>query len=201
MRSRALPDGAHGKSALRAALGQRRIRAAVVAAQAPCGLMHGQARIALAARRRPAAGSAQERRRIAAAIEEDQHLALRAQMAPDGLDGGSRNARLHGIDAQIDEPEARRLRLRRAPRQRQPLIAPGERIVQRLKCGRRRTQHDRHAGALRAHDGKIARRVAKAALVLFERGVVLLVDDDEAESRHAARRRPSACRARCARGR
>ena len=39
------------------------------------------------------------------------------------------------------------------------------------------------AGALRAQDREIARRVAKAALLLLERGVVFLVDDHDAEIR------------------
>ena len=41
-----------------------------------------------------------------------------------------------------------------------------------------------HLRALRAQDGEVARRVAKAAFVLLERGVVFLVDDDHAEIGH-----------------
>jgi len=86
---RALSHRPQGKSALRTALRQWRIGAAMMAAQASCGLVHGQACITFAAGRRPPAGSAQESGRIPAAIEKHQHLALRTQMAPDGFDGGS----------------------------------------------------------------------------------------------------------------
>ena len=80
----ALADRLHREPALRAARRQRRIRTAVVAAQ-PAGLLvHGQARIALAARGDPAAGRAQQRRRVAAAVEEHQHLAVLGQVALDG---------------------------------------------------------------------------------------------------------------------
>ena len=54
-------------------------------------------------------------------------------------------------------------------------------VLQGLERGRRRAEHDGHAGALRAQDGEVARRIAEAALVLLERRVVFLVDDDDAE--------------------
>jgi hypothetical protein len=137
---RSLAHGAQGKSALWTGCGQWRIGAAVMAAQSLDGLMHRQARIACVAGRRPAAGGAQQSGRISAPIEKDQHLARGTQMAPDGFDRRSRNARLHGIHAQIDETQAWGLRLGRAPRQGQPLIAPGGGVVQSLKCGSRRTR-------------------------------------------------------------
>ena len=79
----ALADGLDGEAALRTARRQRRIGAAVMAAQALRGKVHREPRVALAARRDPAAGGAQQRRRIAAAVEEHQHLAAVAQMPLD----------------------------------------------------------------------------------------------------------------------
>jgi hypothetical protein len=66
-----------------------------------------------------------------------------------------------------------------------------------LQRWRRRAEHDRDAAFARAKDGDVARRVAHAVLLL-ERGVVLLVDDDQAEVGQGvktARRVPSTMRA------
>jgi hypothetical protein len=51
-----------------------------------------------------------------------------------------------------------------------------------LQRGRGRPQQHRHALQVAAVDGQVARRVARAFLLL-ERGVVLLVDDDQAQAR------------------
>ena len=86
-------------------------------------------------------------------------------------------------------------------------VLAGGHVLQGLERGSRRAQHDGHRGALRAQDGEIARRIAKAALVLLERGVVFFVDDDDAEigdrrehrrarAEHDARRCRSRIRAR-----
>ena len=54
-------------------------------------------------------------------------------------------------------------------------------VLQGFERRCRRSEHDRRAGSLRAQDGQIARRIAEAALVLLERGVVFFVDDDQSE--------------------
>ncbi len=57
-----------------------------------------------------------------------------------------------------------------------------------LQRGRRRAEHDRNAARVGAEDGNIARRIAHAILLL-ERGVVLFVDNDQAEVGHRGEHR------------
>ncbi len=89
----------------------------------------------------------------------------------------------HRVVAQVDDGGARRQRLAGAPRQRQAREFSAQHVLQRLERRRRGAEHHRSTGALRAQDGEVARRIAEAAFVLLERGVVFLVDDDEAEIR------------------
>ena len=111
----ALADVPHGVAALRALRGQRRIGAAVMAAQARGGQMHGEPRVAVAAGRDPAAGRAGQRRRIAAPVDVHQHLAAGGEMALHGLDRRRGDSGAHRVLAQIDDRGARRQRLSRTP--------------------------------------------------------------------------------------
>jgi hypothetical protein len=111
----------------------------------------------------------------------DQHLAVIGEMPLDRLDRGRGDALARRVLAQVDDGRARGQRLARAPRQRQPRVPAGFHVLQRLERGCGGTEHDRHAGALRAQHRQVARRITEAALVLLERSVVLFVDDDEPE--------------------
>ena len=63
------------------------------------------------------------------------------------------------------------------------LVAAALRLVQRLERGRRRAEHDGDASPPRAPYGDIAPVVAHTVLLL-ERRIVFLVDDDETKPRH-----------------
>ena len=67
-----------------------------------------------------------------------------------------------------------------AARQDDALVPAGHRVLVGLHRRRRRAEHDERARVLRADDRDVAAVVARA-LVLLVRGVVLLVDDDQAE--------------------
>ena len=196
----ALADGFDRKAAALAALWQRLDGAAVMAAQFGRAAMHRQARIAVPAGRDPAADRAQQRGRVAAAIDEDQHLCAGAEVSAQRLDHRGGQPLADRMRAQVDERQPRRLGLIVATRQRQPLVAAAFEVVQRLESRRGRSEHHRDPRLVGARHAQIARRVAAAALVLLVGAVMFLVDDDQPESWHAARTQPSACRARCARG-
>ena len=53
--------------------------------------------------------------------------------------------------------------------------------MERFERGRRGSEHDRNIESVRTHQSEITRRVSEPALLLFERGVVLFIDDDETE--------------------
>ena len=135
-----LADRPHREAALWTVLRQRRVGAAVMAAQPARALVHGQARITVRAGGDPAAGRAQQRRRVAAAIEEGEHLAVRGQVPLHGLHHRRRQARGDRVGAQIDDREARRRGLAGAPRQRQSLVAAACHVLQRFEGGRGRAR-------------------------------------------------------------
>jgi hypothetical protein len=70
----ALADRLDSEAAAQATLRQRLDRPAMVAAQLAAGPMHRQARVTGMARGYPAAGGTQQRRRVAAPVDEHQHL-------------------------------------------------------------------------------------------------------------------------------
>ena len=82
----ALSDRLEREAAARTARWQCFDRATVVAAQLAVRAMHRQSRIAVAARRYPAASGAQQRRRVAAPVDEHQYLAAHGQMPAHCLD-------------------------------------------------------------------------------------------------------------------
>ncbi len=119
--------------------------------------MHRHARVAVRAGCDPTTGAAQQRGSVATTIQEDEHLAVRREMAFDGLHHRGRNAGRYGMRAQIHELQLRRCRLAGAPRQRQASVTPGRNIVQgfqRRSCG---PEHHRHLGALCAHQCQVSR--------------------------------------------
>ena len=87
--------------------------------------------------------------------------------------------------AQIHQRQARRLRSARPLRQHVLEVAAGGGVLQGFQRRRRRPEHDGHGRRSRPDHRKIARRVAKS-FVLLVRGIVLLVDDDQGETRQRA---------------
>ena len=180
---RALADRRELVATARAGEWHRLLGAAVMACEKRARQVHGEARVAGLAGRDPAAAGAEHRRRVAAAIQEHEHLALVAEMP---LDCGRRRRGepvARRIHAKVDDRDARFPCAPRALRQRHLRVAPRGGVRERLERRRRRTEHDRHAGALRACNSEVAAGVAESFLLLV-RSIVLLVDDDEAERRH-----------------
>ncbi len=112
----ALSDGLHDKTALWATRWQWFVGAAVMTPQTACGEVHGHACVAFLARRDPTTRCAQQRWRVASAIEKYQHLTVFVQVALHRLNRGRRDSRLDGVDAQIDEYDSWRHGLRRPTR-------------------------------------------------------------------------------------
>ena len=108
------PTGWSGWPQLPQAAGTGAMRAAVMTAQLRGAAVQGHARIAVRAGGDPAAGSAEQAWRVAAAIQEHDHLAAVREMPPDGLHRRLRQALIGGVLAQIDQDHARRLRQPRA---------------------------------------------------------------------------------------
>ncbi len=163
---RALP---HGQQRLAAAAANRRhggLRAAVMAAKLLRAAMQCHARIAMRAGRDPAAGIAKQTRRIAAPIQEYDDLSAGLEVLIDGLHRGRRDALLGSVPAQIDERHSRRLRRAGALRQQVFDVAPARGILQGFERWRGGAQNDGNIGAAGAHDGKIARRIAKSFMLL-----------------------------------
>ena len=156
------------------------VRAAVVAAQLRRTTMQGHARIAMRAARHPSARVAEQARSIAAPIQEHDHLSPAAKVPFDGGHGRLGQPLIARVLAQIDEIHTRRPRAAGTLRQHQLRVTTLRDILQSLERRGGGTQDDGHTRALRAPHGEIARRVTEA-FVLFIRGVVLLVDDDEPE--------------------
>ena len=85
------------------------------------------------------------------------------------------------MGSQVNERHPWRGSLVRTSRQRQACIAVVDYVVECFKCRCGRAKDYRYVCALSADDREIARGVSKAAFVLFERCVVFLIDDDDAE--------------------
>ena len=138
--------------------------------------------VAVRAGETKAAGAAQGQRRVAAAIEKQQRLLA-------ALERGLHRAGEHRRDetaarrrrlAQIDRLDRRQKLAAEALRQRQFLIAPAPRIDYGFERRRRRRQHDRNARDMAAHHRHVAGVIVHAVFLLVG-GVVLFIDDDQAE--------------------
>ena len=174
----ALPHGQQRLAAAAANCRHGRVCAAVMTAKLLRATMQSHARIAMRAGGDPAAGVAKQTRRVAAPVQEHDDLAAGLEVLVDRLHGGRRDSLLGGVPAQIDERHSRRLRGTGALRQQVFDIASARGILQsfqRWRCG---AQNDGNIGAARPHDGKIARRISKA-FVLLVRGIVLFIDTIE----------------------
>ena len=151
--------------------------------QARLAQMHGEPRVAGRAGRDPGAAGAEQRRRVAAAIQEHEHLACGGEVPLDRRERRLRESVARRVQAQVDDADARLAGAARAFRQRELRVTAGRGVGEALERRRRGAEHDRHARALRAHDREVARRIAESVLLLVG-GIVLLVHDDEAERRH-----------------
>ena len=157
----------------------RGFESAVVAAQAPVGLMQDEVGGTAMAAREPAAGGAGEYRRIAAAVEEDE--ALLPAFEPFGK-GASKAAPIPSLSVSppaIHQGDRGQLGIGNRPLgEGQQTVATNSRVGPTFPTPGSPNRDHGNTGLLSAKDGHIARRVAHAVLLL-ERGIVPLVDDDQ----------------------
>ena len=78
-----------------------------MAHQPRAGQVHGEPRVAGLAGRDPAAAAAEHRRRVAAPVQEHQHLPAVGEVALDRGHRGRRQPVARGVDAQVDDGDAR----------------------------------------------------------------------------------------------
>ncbi len=168
-----------GAAAGRALRVHRPFGPAVMTAQTALALVKGHVRIAAAAIGHPAAVVAQQGGGVAAPVEEQQDLTVLCHMGAHRREQRRGQRVLHGLGAHVQGAQPRHGGAAGAFGQVQAPVAFAVCVVQGLQRGRRRAEHHRHLEPLRPHQGEVARRVAKA-LLLLEGGVVLLVDDDHA---------------------
>src|SRR6266852_3540639 len=156
-------------------------QSAMVATQPLSGHMHDHARRTTLAALDPAAGGAGERRRIAAAIEENERLLPTRKARRERLEKRRDNALLGWMRPRVDQAYCRQCRpVDGAPREGyQPVFARG-RVVEAFQRRRSRAQNNRRAGDLGPSDCEVARRIAHA-LSLLERRVLLFVDHDQSQ--------------------
>ena len=140
--------------------------------------MHREPRIAARAGCRPAARWAEQRRRVTAPVQVQQHLSTGIEVALDREHGRRRDALRGGVPAQVDQVDRGRFRAAGAARQAEQRRASRLRALEALERRRGRAEHDGNRQALRASQRQVARGVAEAFLLLV-RGVVFLVDDDQ----------------------
>ena len=197
------PQAAH---VLRAAPGalvdERALRAAVVAAQPVVLSVQHQVCVAPVAVRDPAAGEAHEPGRVAAPVDEQERLLGTGLRLLQRLDEHVGEAVVEGALAQVDDVDAGRGGAAGTVRQLEPAVAVSAHVVDGLQRRSGAPEHDRSPGVPGAHHREVARGVPEPVLLL-EREVVLLVDDEQSRAARAARTPRSECpptrpRCRCA---
>ena len=115
-----------------------------------------------------AAGAAQGQRRIAAAVQEEQHLLAGFQGPRRRLDqrGRQETAGRQPLPPHVEQFDLRQRRFRVAARQMHPVVASAPDIDHRFQRRRRRYQHDRdprHRGAQHRH---VARLIGNPVILL-----------------------------------
>ena len=129
-----------------------------------------------------AARAAERQRRVAAAVEEEQRLlaALDRGLHRFGKPRRDEAAARRTFAREVDRLDRRQVLAAEALRQMQAPVAAAPRVDFGLDRRRRRGEHDRDLGDVRAHHRHVARVIVHAVLLLVG-GVVLLIDHDQAE--------------------
>ena len=171
---RALAD----RAALRATL----LMAAMVAHQSVAEAVLDQPGRAIRALETMAAGPAQGKRRVAAAIEEEQRLLAALDRVADGLLQRWRDeaAARRRIAAQVQRGDRGQRPCRVAAGEQQVRVAALARVHLRLERGGCGGEHDSRLLDPAAHHRHVAGVVGDAILLLVG-GLVLLIDDDDRE--------------------
>jgi hypothetical protein len=168
------------------ARGTRFAQAAVVAAQRAVLLVEDAPGAAVRAPALPAAGTAVQHRRVAAAVEQQQALFAARQAFLQRAEQGRCEHALRPLGRlwqlpHVHQPHPGHGTAAHAFGQRQALVATLLHPLPGLQRWRGRTQQHGHALAVAAPDGQVARRIARTFLLLEGR-VVLFVDDDQAQA-------------------
>ena len=151
------------RTGARNALGQ----SAMVATQPPRGQVHDHVRRTAPAALHPATGRAGQRRRIAAAIEENERLLAAGKARGERLEKGRNNSLLRRMHPRVDEAYCGQGRpVDGASRESYQLVFARSRAVEAFKRGRGRAQNDRRADDTRPRNCEVARRIAHALPLL-----------------------------------
>ena len=158
-----------------------------MASGAPASLLsvNDEGHAAVRAVERTAALPAKNRRRESAAIEQNERLLLpRESIAQRLLQGTPENdigPLLRKFSPHVDDRDLRQRTIVDSPLQHDPRVAASHGVVMAFHRRCRRAQDDQRAGSLPSYDGDIPAVIART-LFLLVRGIVLLIDDDEADS-------------------
>ena len=138
--------------------------------------------VAIRALQAEAAGAAERQRRVAAAVEEQQRLlfAFERVLHRFGQPRRDEAAARRAFAAHVDRLDRRQMRAAETLGQMDALVAAAPRVDFRFDRGRRRGQHHRNFRDAAAHHRHVAGVVMRAVLLLVG-GVVLFIDDDQAE--------------------
>lgn len=158
------------------------LETAMMATQDGFRLMGHQARIAMPTRGHPTAGVTGLDRREAATIHKEKDLLLACECFPDGGNEPSRQTFLEIFGTDVDDLEFWRLSSAGAVRKVNPAEFATRHVKERLHGRGGRPQHDRDSLKVASHDRGFARGKAES-LLLFEGGIMLFIQNDQAETR------------------
>ena len=130
----------------------------------------------------PPAGVAHEHRRVAAAVDEEERLLGPGLRLLQCLHQHVAEAAFEVPHTQVDDVDAWRGGAAGAVRQLEPGVAAATHVVDGLERGGCAAEHDGGAGVPGTHHREVAGGVAEPVLLL-EREVMLLVDDEEPRTR------------------
>src|SRR5947208_2026338 len=158
-------------------------QSAMVAAQPLRCQVHDHVRRTTPAALDPAAGGACERRRIAAAIEENERVLPARKARRERLEKGCNDSLMGRVHPRVDKAYRRQCRtVDGTSREGYQLVFTRGRVMEAFQGGSGRAQNDRCAGDVAPRNCEVACRIAHA-LTLLERGILLFIDHDQPQTR------------------
>ena len=165
---------------------------AMMAAQRAVALVKDPPGAAVRAAALPGTRAAVQHRRVAAAVEQHQALLAagqsRLQRLQQGRREGGATRRLARLQRHVHQAHARQGPAADTLGQTEPAVGALLGALPALQRRGGRPKHDRHVLQPPAVDRQIARRVARA-LLLLERRVVFFIDHDQTQARHRGKHR------------
>ena len=159
------------------------ITAAMMAPKTPVSEMHDKVGRAMRTVADPSTRAAGEHWRIAAPVQEHQALLAAGKTVLQCRQQAGRDALMRALAAEINTSDLGHDRGHCPDSQADTPVTPRLGVHPGFQRGGRRTQHDRHLLLPGPPDRNITRRVANP-LLLFVGGVMLLVDQDQSQTRH-----------------